>query len=158
MKRMVTILVGAVAVAAFLAAVPAVAIALDLTGTWEGKLTCTGIENDEKDTFNCCGVIQITQSGTTANIREGSLLYFGRVLTLDTNAKKGKVTFVGCPTNNTLPDNSEMVFATATADPVTGKGTLTGSGPYTGDQSEAYTCKWTFKRVDPADPGVPACP
>jgi hypothetical protein len=154
MKRLVLSL-AVLATSAVLATTARPAGAIDLTGTWAGKLSCKGIENGSREQFTCCEVIQITQIGNSINVREGGLLYFGRVLTLDASPTKGSATFVGCVTDNTLGNDAEMVFANVTDDGV--KATLKGRGPYNEDPTDQFLCTWNYKRIDTADPGVPGC-
>ncbi len=158
MTRVMTML--AVVVVAILAAGAPAASALDLTGTWEGKLTCKGLFDGEKISTTCCEILQITQSGDTVNISVFGDLYFGRVTTRTGHPDQGAVTFVGCNTDNTLPNASEMVFANVTDDlkPLSVKGTLKGEGPFVNDPTEQYVCTWNYKRIDRTDPLVSACP
>jgi hypothetical protein len=162
MTRGMTML--AVVVVAILVACAPAASALDLTGTWEGKQTCKGLAEGEKVTFTCCEKVEITQSGDTVNIKvnggaDGADFYFGRVTTLTDHPDKGAVTFVSCPTNNTVPNLSEMVFSNVTDDPKVGsvKGTLKGEGPFLETSDEQYVCTWSYKRVNRTDPLIPPC-
>jgi len=160
MTRVRTML--AVVVVATLAAGAPAGSALDLTGTWEGRQTCKGIEEGEKDRFSCCSTLRITQSGDAVNIRltPTAGLYFGRVTAFDKHPHRGAVIFAACGTDSTLPEGSEMVFADVSVDPKVGsvKGNLRGSGPFLDDTDVQLSCTWHYKRVDTADPLVPSCP
>jgi len=132
MTRVLSLL--AVGMMASLAVGTSAASALDLTGTWEGRQTCKGIELGEKHSYSCCAAIAITQSGDTANIRlvQTGGLYFGRVTAFNKSPNnRGTLTFAACGTDSTLPPDSEMVFANVSDDPKPGsaKGTLLGSLP-----------------------------
>jgi hypothetical protein len=144
--------------------VPPPAHALDLTGTWEGSITCTGLAADgERDRYRVLPAVEITQTGAdTFNLREtgADLFYFGRAIAKASNPDAGVATYVGCPTDASLPPDSEMVHVKVSADPdpASVAGTLRGSGPFVdADTDGLYSCKWTYRRVSKADPGVPAC-
>lgn len=131
----------------------------DLTGTWEGGWTCntlaegvpTVLVDDES-------VMKITHVSDTevrmSNLAGLELFYSGFAVGWEGQPSKGAVTFVACQTNPN--DFAYNEILSARFDTATGR--LRGYSAF----NERLTfvggaCKWSFTRVDTADPGVPAC-
>jgi hypothetical protein len=134
--------------------------ALDLTGTWQGQISCSGLTGaGDRDRFRVPNPVEITQVGDAIRVRDAgaNLLYAGRVIEASSNPDAGIAMFVGCPTDNTLPPDSELVHARVTVTPARGK--LTATGPFhDADNGGFFLCRWSYTRVDTVDPAVPACP
>jgi hypothetical protein len=146
-----TALLGASA----LAAPPA--RALDLTGTWNGTLTCDGYDG-QKDTFKITERMLINQTGTTLAVYlpDDDLTYAGGTIDDAVKAGKGEAFFIECDTRPDISVFSELVrgqVTTAANGTVTFKATSIFN-----DSGVAFgTCKWSLKRTNPATPTVPAC-
>jgi hypothetical protein len=131
--------------------------ALDLNGTWEGKWTCDGF-NGSKVKPSLTGSVLLV-NGFNVD-RDGGTLY-QEVIIPDVNDpdRKGEALMVLCTTEpnptNSLP--GEMIRFKAKVDPVKGTGTLRGTSTYDDGMSTVFTCKYTYKRVDPTPPGVSLC-
>ena len=113
--------------------------------------------------FTCCRSIDITQSAASLNLKflggDGDeFLYFGKTVVSSQNPERGRVTFVGCPTTNALPQGSEMGHTEAIVSPSTGAATFRGSSNYFGNGAGHLVCRWQYKRIGTTDPEVPACP
>jgi hypothetical protein len=131
----------------------------NLTGTWEGKATCEGFLAGEKDKYTCCEELLITQTGADLNLLTGGFLYNGVVLPdADKPETQGEAAFIRCGTDDDLGGVDEMGRATKVSVNLdNGKGTFTATSFSKGSADEIYTCKWSYKRVNTADPGVPEC-
>lgn len=142
----------------------AAAQAPDLTGTWTGEATCNGFDGT-KFKVTCCPTLEISHaSPTELHVRLPqdddtvleTFLYFGRIVPdADKPAEKGEVVLVGCDTTNTLPEDSQMGRGSVK---IGNKSTLKGQSFFFETVTGIQTCKWSYKRTDTADPGVPACP
>jgi hypothetical protein len=142
---------------------PTSAAAVNLTGTWSGKAVCKGLFNGNKtnDIFQQFDA-KITQSGADLNMSFFGHTYAGGIQDDNTNpTKKAQGTFIDCatvPDYNTLDFYSEMGSFSVTVNTVDDtKTTLKANSVYTTGTNNFQTCKWTFKRVDMADPGVGDC-
>jgi hypothetical protein len=161
--------VRAVLVAAALAVAAAPATAFDLTGTYAGKYVCKGFFG-AKFSFTSQPDLAITQSGDAIGVMWsfGGYLYSG--VAIADNKKpdnKGEAALVLCGTNDALVDGNynelgrfKVATKASTNPSKPAKGKLTGVSIYTeANSNEVYTCKWSFKRVDDANPGIlTACP
>jgi hypothetical protein len=143
---------------AFLGVVTTQAVAVNLTGTWEGEAKCTGFFNGAKikDTFS--GIMGITQTGTDLNM-DFLGLYNGFII--DDAAKpdkQGQGSFIFCSTVaeplEGLNEIGHITLAKTNGD----KGTFKATSVFTFADTTVETCKWNFKRIDTADPGVLPCP
>lgn len=151
-----------VALAASAALGPAAA-AFDLTGTWQGRWSCQGFDGSKFRSFNNESVVLITQNGNTlaVNMDAGDYLYNGGAIP-DTGAPttKGEIALTQCGTDN-LPlagEDTEILRAKVKADAEKGTGSLKGLSILESAIPDVLTCKYSYKRVDTANPNVPACP
>jgi hypothetical protein len=148
MRRLVTPLAVLILAAVGLGAPPRTA-ALDLTGTWNGRVVCKGLDAaGEKDRLVLDGVLQIQQTGNTFNLAANGEFFAGEVLASASDPDRGVTTFIDCGTTAALPSSSQMVLAKVSVDPGTGAGTLTGHGPYVVDGAQ-YACTWAYRRTGP---------
>lgn len=143
------------------------AILLDLSGTWAGVIKCKSLRGGVKDKFTLTPTMRIAQTGNALGI----ILDYGTgtdayVATLVPDAKKpdakGELALVYCKTNDLVgdePDFDELGRMSLKAKPLeikaTFKGTSIFSDPGVFTDTEAGTCKWSFKRTAVDFPMVP---
>lgn len=137
------------------------ALAVDLTGTWEGEAVYKGFFNGEKFKDTYSGAALITQSGADLNLDFLGYRYNGGIIN---DAKKpdqkGEGSFVFCGTTaDPLGDYNEAGHLKVQITPK--KSTFKATSVFTvassGEIVDVATCKWTFTRTNTADPGVPDC-
>jgi hypothetical protein len=136
-------------------------------GHWEGKRTCkssffgapTGTTS--KTTSKLDVTVEISQGGYDLNLQVfGNIKFNGRLIPDPKNPdKKGEIAIVLC--------GSSSSFVSPTNLALTGRGTVSekslkilsiqSSGLADGTGG-SLICKWTLKRIDLNDPGVPNCP
>lgn len=152
-----------IAVAAACLAQPAAAF--DLTGTWEGKQTCSGSSAGEKFSFSIPSTLLISQTDTTFNIHvvsdSGTDVYRG--VGIDSVAKpvNGDAYFVHCGTTDepeTGDDFDESGRATVKTKEETGVGAFKGTSAFFNAEPEVASCRWSYKRIEATDPAVGGCP
>jgi len=149
----------------------------DLTGTYEGKLTCKGtLDGLGAEKFESTGDLRVTQDasdrlwislpdvfGILSEVR-----YRGVIASSAKSESKGEIAFASCFTGFTAnpadPISGEVGRAKASAKPASEKATLRGDARLflhdTGTQgavAEIYTCKLRYKRTATADPNVSGC-
>ena len=158
MARRRSVLLG---IATTLLTFGAVADAFDVTGTWEGTYKCKGSYAGEKDSYADALVAKITQSGVAvgADITfDGDLFrYSGVAVANAAKPDKGDLGIVICGSDDDLTAGiyDELGRLSVTTKPSKGTGSIKGSSFYTRtNPGGAYTCKWSLKRTDPADPAV----
>lgn len=142
------------------------AVALDLTGTWSGKVACTGFDG-AKFAFQMGNqTLKISQTGNRLSMRwldEGNPFndYVGYVIEDKKQpAAKGGAAVTAC-TNSTNLMSGFSEIANLNVKRVQNKGTLAGMSIYASNLYglEVNQCKWTFTLIDPSNPNVPAnCP
>jgi hypothetical protein len=141
------------------------AAAFDLTGTWEGKQVCRGLSAGEKTSFSIPSQLRITQTGTELALEvvsdAGTDVYNGIGIDNALKPTVGEAYFVHCgmsdvPAVGDAFDESGRALLRTNEE--TGGGSFTGSSSFYNDLPEVFTCKWIYKRTDPADPGVSGCP
>lgn len=162
---------------AMLPALSALAIQVpNLTGTWQGKIVCSGTAHGAgkiKHTFNNVK-LYITQNSNTISIdrNDGGDLdaspidFTGFVIAdLKKPTLKGQAAVTNCNSSNDIFTGgySELTNLSVAADSEKAKGTLKGSSIYSypsslGHALEVGQCKWQFKLIDPTDPLIaPNC-
>jgi hypothetical protein len=148
-----------VAVAAVLISVTAAmpASAIDLTGTWEGKLRCTFLLDGESIDRDVAEVqLLISQSADDLNLLVfGFFRANGRVAADVSNPAKGMMSLVTCGSSS-----AGTGFVTGVAQAKVGLGTSdTLKGSVTTDIADLMSsCSISMKRTSTAEPGVPDCP
>jgi hypothetical protein len=159
----------ACALAAVLAAT-GTARAFDLTGTWEGRQTCRGFDG-ERFSFKIpsargdVSVLHITQVGSALALRlatsDGDDVYRGIGIDALDRPEGGQVYVVKCGTDDDL-SILESGFDEVGSGPVktraNGAGTFKLLSTFLNEAPATAFCRWSYKRVDTADPGVPGCP
>jgi hypothetical protein len=155
---------------AALLALPLSAAAVNLTGTWEGKMRCKGLDLDGTKAKFTIGppallTIQVTQTGNALAMHlvfsDATDVYSGLVAEDGKNTDKGRLFLAHCTTNDVQGDENDMGNWDETADLSVssndkGKGKMKGLSTYLDDIGEG-SCKWSLKRVDTADPNVTGC-
>ncbi|MCC6766366.1 MAG: hypothetical protein IT293_17030 [Deltaproteobacteria bacterium] len=140
-------------------------LAYDLNGTWAGKITCKAFVAGVQEKVVLTPTMRISQFGQSMGVELdfglGSRLYAGLA---NPDAKKperkGETALIRCGTDNqlgiTTPD--EIGRMSASAKPGKVKASLKGLSFYS-DGGTHGTCKWSWKRIDTNDAGLPTeCP
>ncbi len=144
----------------------------DLTGTWEGKVSCKFniASNGETGSFKTDVELRIRQVTAGANGTQLAVVfedpntevaYSGR--TIDTGSGKGQLTFVRCGSEDsawTTP--TEIWKAKWSVKAENGKGSISGTAVFNeanggAGQGTLSTCKGSWKRIDTAAPTAPGC-
>ena len=131
------------------------AAAINLEGTWKGKLSCTTQEqgeaagaSNEEVTFG------ITQFGPNLRLVLGSVRFEGVVVNDGSDLTKGLMVFRSCDGSAFVLDGGGRV--TIKADDLDG-GKI--SGQATGaDRGSVRICSLQLKRTSASDPNVGVCP
>lgn len=144
---------------------PAAFLTYDLNGTWAGKITCNAFVAGAKEKIVLTPTMRISQIGQSMGVELsfglGSRLYAGLA---NPDAKKpeqkGETALILCGTDNqlgvTTPD--EIGRMSVSAKPGKVKAALKGLSFYS-DAADHGTCKWSWKRIDTTDAGLPTeCP
>ncbi len=156
--------------AAALAATGA-ARAFDLTGTWEGRQSCFGfdgerfsfrIPSDRRDK----STLEITQAGSALALRlpdgqGGGDLYAGHGIDAIGKPEGGQIYIVRCGTDDdlsALAGGFDETGSGAVKTKADGAGTLKLLSTFFNDGPEIAFCRWSYKRVAPANPGIAGCP
>jgi hypothetical protein len=130
------------------------AVAVDVTGTWDGTVKCTTQEEDidtSRDVFPL--TMSISQSGTELRASVNDLPAFGQATDDGVDKDKGFMAVGNCS-----PPSLGFTFGGG------GKVTIGVSrskidGQITGFMDGiVQICKLKLTRTDPADPGVSPCP
>jgi len=137
----------------------------NLTGTWEGKYTCKVLLNGvqtKTTTMDVLGtpisILKLTHTDTALNAdSDARFHYAGFAAAQAKDSTKGAVTFVECSTTPGSNAYNEMLSVTVNTKPA--HATLKGIDVYNSGGSEVGgICKYNYKRVDTADPGIGPCP
>jgi len=140
---------------------PPTAIAIDLTGTWQGKEICTVLTgNGVKTITRQQRSMAITQSATDLNgVVDGLEEYNGIIFDEADTTSKGQAILIACRTTADLADFEQMVGARVTL-PAGGAKLKGRSARHsvvgTGGGSVAV-CSWTYNRTNTTDPTVGDC-
>lgn len=130
----------------------------DLTGSWIGEAVCTGFFAGEKYKETFTGTVNISQSGTDINMEFLGTVYNGAVITDSKNSRKGEGPFLTCNTEvEPIGAFNEIGHMKVLVDNAKNKTSFNAVSVYAQGAGNVATCKWTFERTDPADPGVAAC-
>ena len=136
------------------------AAAFDITGTYEGKFKCAGFFDGFKDKFEEIPTLTVTQNGNVVGIswNGGEFSYVGIALPDGRKPDKGEIAFVVCSNNAAPADGNglqEIARLKVSTKPSKGTATLKGVGIFIQEGDSVFTCKWSFKRTNTSDPGVP---
>jgi hypothetical protein len=140
-----------------LAGLAAPAGALDPSGRWEGSWSCSGWNGVKvKSSLKGGSVIAATDVYMT---RDGVPYVAQAIADVRDPDRRGEVILIGCHTNN-YPGNgprSEMVRLKVTLDPLTGAGTMKGTGIAEDGLGLVSTCTYKYKRVNTSPEGTQLC-
>jgi len=154
-------LLAAVSFAVLLFAVaPRSVHAYDLTGHWVGKWSCKGFDGVKFTDAEKNSTMAVTQVGNTIRADLDTGFYCNGAAIFDDKKpdEQGEVLLISCGTDNVpLNSPSEIVRASVRTKAGTFKATFKGLSIYE-DVNDMETCKYSYKRVDQADPNVPPCP
>jgi hypothetical protein len=131
--------------------------ALDLTGTWLGKYSCTEYDGTLSKFAVKDDEMRITQTGDVFAV--DSQNQFSGVSLPDAKKPetKGEAKLANCTTDNVMSNGGdELARLSAKVDREKGKGKLRGSSIYT-FPGGVGTCKWSYKLTDPANPNAVGC-
>lgn len=158
--------------------------AFNMTGTWKGTWTCRVQRDGTATTIaNQSSVIKITQVGSAVNmdLDNNEFHYSGWARTDNENVDRGATTVVECRTNPASAVYNEVISAEVKAPSGAKSGEFNGTSAFNsteillggctwwdprcdsalaanGSTDIGGICRYTFKRVSSADPGVGACP
>jgi hypothetical protein len=140
------------------------AFALDLTGTWQGKWSCTGSDGAKFSDANATSTMLVSQAGNSLQVTmDGGGFHYAGGIIADTAKPeaKGQGVLVNCGTNNSAFDGpeGELIRITVKAKAGSSDVALKGSSIFEGNSPTPYvgSCKYSFRRTDVTDPVVPAC-
>jgi hypothetical protein len=135
--------------------------AVDLTGTWQGAVTCQAFNGAYSKTKNADSTLLIVQAGGTFSARLDDELSFNGAV-IDSTAKpteQGEAAMNACSTDaSPLADgDDEIARLKAKVNPEKGTGTLSGESIF-GTTGMALTCKYKLKRTSTTPPKFAGCP
>lgn len=141
----------------------------DLTGTWEGKVSCKlhHADTGEDGSFKFDSDLLIQSVGAGANGTSLSVVLDGDAFsgrTIDTGTEKGDVAFVRCGSGDSAwAQSTEIWKSTFKVKLDKGTGSITGTSVFNEangapGQGTLVTCKGKWKRIDASDlSGMPSC-
>jgi hypothetical protein len=142
-----------IASAAIVSVTSAPAIAIDLTGTWQGTLKCTtnvdGQKPEKLPTQDVTFLISHVNS-TDLNVSFNSSPGQGTVVDAGSSTTKGLFVSTGCPGHPFHFVNGKASIGTKSSK-ISGDATFFASGVIT-------ACKVRVERTDTTDPGAISCP
>jgi hypothetical protein len=140
----------------------------DLTGTWAGRWSCKSFDGAKFNEKKNPSTLRITQSGTTLAAHIDSpqqppeFFYNGAVISDDKKpADKAEVVLSQCGTDNhpvAGTTEAEIVRAQVKTRPNSAKASFTATSIFENDAPTVGTCRYSYKRIETADPGVSPCP
>jgi hypothetical protein len=140
----------------------------DMTGTWQGAITCKGFFQGQPFTQVSQGLLFITQTNADINMEFQTNFYNGAVIMDADNSTKGQGPLIGCGAQaQPFGDYNEIGRFEALVNAETGKTSFkaTSIRVVPGDDQAinntfgyVATCKWKFVRTSATNPNVSACP
>jgi hypothetical protein len=135
--------------------------AVDLTGVWEGTVTCQVFNGAYSKTKNADSTLLIAQEGTTFSARLDDELSFNGAV-IDSTAKpteQGEAAMNTCSTDATpLGDgDDEIARLKVKVNPEKGTGSLTGESHFA-TTGTVLSCKYKLKRTSTMPPKFTGCP
>ena len=138
-------------------AAPLSAAALDLTGTWTGKYTCTEYDGTQRRFTVKDDVIAISQAGFEFAVDSTSALSGVAIPDARSPDTRGEAKLASCSSDALVSNGGDaLARLKAKVDRAKGKGKLKGVSIYIGP-GLVGSCKWSYKLTDPADPGAAGC-
>jgi hypothetical protein len=139
--------------------------ALDLTGTWTGKIACKDFDGRKFGERFTELILQVSQTGDLLAVNLDDFdFYNGRAIPAAGDPDGGEVVLAHCGTDDLPAQGSigEIVRARVGTQPGSGAGSLKALSIFEGltvqPAPQAGTCKWRFRRTSTADPNVLPCP
>jgi len=140
--------------------------AYDLSGTWEGKWSCSGFDGGRFKIVQKLSPLLISQTGDTlAGDFDGGWVYNGRVIADPNKLEKGELILMYCATDNRpgVGDEAEIIRAKVKTKLGADKASFSGLSIYEGTFEgffEVGTCKYSYKRISAAtpNPAIAPCP
>ncbi len=156
--------VRSVYLAAAVVLLPSVVSAFNLTGTWQGKVTCKQFGAAGLDlipTLKLEETLDITQTGSALVVDSSNGFVLGAMgAAIDDEDKpaNGQASLVGCENDGNVNTTSEEVgiFKVRTK-PSADKYLIKGVSQHVDDDS-TVTCKWKLTRTSALDPSASPCP
>lgn len=134
------------------------AAALDLTGTWQGKYTCTEYDGTRSKFTVKDDVLLISQVADVLAVDSENPFTGVPIADEDFPETRGEAKLARCTTDNVVSNGGdEVARLQVKIDRVKGKGKLKAVSIYT-FPGGVGSCSWSYKLVDPADPGAAGCP
>lgn len=151
--------IASLALAAALALLGGSASAVDLTGSYTGKLKCKGLDAGgvAGKLKNKSSTMSILQDGSDVRVSVDGLPFEGAVL--DQSGKeeqKGRATVSACDNDGDPDARLEAMQLDAKVSPKSGKATLKLTSVR--GTSGGYVCTGTYKRASQDPPALAACP
>jgi len=147
------------ALAGLLSLAGSAASAVDLTGSYSGKLNCTGLDgsgNPVKEK-NKASVIDVVQTGLDVFVTLDGLPFDGVVLNESGKEdKEGTATLSACDNDGDPQARKESLHVDAKVAPGSGKTTLKVTGVR--GTGGGFLCTGTYKRTTDELPAPGACP
>jgi hypothetical protein len=143
--------------------VPTRATAFDLTGTWLGKVSCSGVLAGHKRILKRSpSTLLISQSGGL-HVSADGIFYNGGDIADPVRPSRGELAVIRCGTSPNLSGGDfggEFGRLKVTTNPLKGTGSLRGTSLRTDVilASSVYTCRWSYKRVNTDPPALDSCP
>jgi hypothetical protein len=141
----------------------------DLTGTWQGKVSCKSnrADNGVAGSYKIDSDLRILSVAEGANGTDLSVVLDGSAFsgrTIDTGTEKGEVVFVRCGSGDSAWVQSTEIWKSSFKVKLDkGTGSITGTSVFNEAntdpvQGTLVTCKGKWKRIDPSDlSGMPQC-
>lgn len=134
------------------------AYAFDLTGHWTGKFSCQGFDGAKFTVSNKSASLAVTQTGNTVAMLASGILYSGTAMPNAAKPDQGEAVLLTCSTSNALgPNQAEIARTTVKTKVGTFKASIKATSVFATNAPLVGTCKYTFKRIDTADPGIAGC-
>ena len=159
--RLGTLWLGLAATGVLLAATSAAAF--DLTGVWQGKISCSGIlEGHPRKVSKSPSTMFINESDGL-RISVDGIGYNGKEIPSLTKPTRGEVALIRCGSSPTLSGgefSGEFGRMKVATKPDKGTGAFRGLSLRTDVvlASSVYTCRWSYKRVSTSAPTLESCP
>lgn len=132
--------------------------AVELTGTWSGKIVCKDFNGTSTSKQVVTSQVTITQTGNSFNLQEAGFTYAGKVVS-DTAkpTASGQASFILCtttPTNVALNESGTMTKISVKS----GGARFSAVSLFSGaGGTDVGSCKWKYHRASVANPQVPPC-
>lgn len=142
---------------------PLPASAFDLTGTWSGRVSCSGVLAGRKQMIKRAPSTLLIQQSAGVHISADGIFYNANDIADLTRPTRGELAVVRCGTSSNLSGGEfggEFGRFKVSTNPAKGTGSLRGTSIRTDIvlASTVYTCKWSYKRTSLSVPPLDGCP